>query len=377
MVLPQKIRIAIVAPTTDSYSETFIRAHKRLLAGNIFYYYGGFVPTILEGEGYITQGIFKRIKFLIRNFFGKSAYSFAEYCFAESLIDNGITVVLAEYGYTGAEILKVCKKLSIPMVVHFHGADASHHETIEKYKEKYKELFNYSSSIIAVSKVMHNALVQLGCSSSKLVYNPYGPADEFLSITPHFLSKSFLFVGRFVDKKAPYFLILSFSLIAKKFPEAKLYMAGDGYLLQVCKDLVNFLGLNDRISFCGVLNRTQLISKMKDSLALVQHSKTALSGDSEGTPVIVLEAQAAGLPVIATRHAGINDVVVHNESGFLVEENDVSDFARYMELMLSMSQEECNTMSNAAKTVIRERFPMDKHIAKINNLLTEAHAGAA
>lgn len=56
--------------------------------------------------------------------------------------------------------------------------------------------------------------------------------------------------------------------------------------------------------------------------------------DSEGTPVAILEACASGLPVVATRHAGIKDVILHGETGFLIEEGDVHGVAEYMVQLL-------------------------------------------
>jgi glycosyltransferase involved in cell wall biosynthesis len=69
---------------------------------------------------------------------------------------------------------------------------------------------------------------------------------------------------------------------------------------------------------------------LQRGLAFVQHSVRAPSGDSEGTPVAILEAAASGLPVVSTRHAGIPEAVLDEVSGLLVEEGNVSAMADAM-----------------------------------------------
>ncbi|RYF82142.1 MAG: glycosyltransferase, partial [Chitinophagaceae bacterium] len=71
--------------------------------------------------------------------------------------------------------------------------------------------------------------------------------------------------------------------------------------------------LSDQVILKGVLKPAEIQEEMLHAIAFVQHSVIALTGDSEGTPVGIMEAQAAALPVISTMHAGIPDVVIHNE----------------------------------------------------------------
>ena len=70
---------------------------------------------------------------------------------------------------------------------------------------------------------------------------------------------------------------------------------------------------------------------MKSSFCLVQHSITAINGDSEGMPVGILEACAASIPVIATRHAGIISAIDEGKTGFLVDPGDSMALATTLE----------------------------------------------
>lgn len=175
-------------------------------------------------------------------------------------------------------------------------------------------------------------------------------------------------VGRFTDKKAPYYTILAFHAIAQQFPQAKLLMAGDGVLKSTCQNLVRHLGLQEQVVFLGVIDHQRYRELLAESLAFVQHSITAANGDMEGTPVAILEASAAGLPVVATRHAGIPDVVLHEKTGLLCNEHDVEGMANNMARLLNNSTE-AQQMGQAGKQRILKHFNMQRHIEVLEKAL--------
>src|SRR5690606_24279507 len=117
--------------------------------------------------------------------------------------------------------------------------------------------------------------------------------------------------------------------IAKNHPDASLIMAGDGVLLNMCQNLARHLEIEKQVLFPGVITPETYRELLSESLAFVQHSITAANGDMEGTPLAVLEAGAAGLPVISTKHAGIPDVIVDGKTGLLCVEHDVATMANH------------------------------------------------
>lgn len=374
--MTKQIKIAIVSPSQNTYSETFIQAHLKL-KGDIYYYYGGLTPKYLRGYGSLSLINIFSIYYLIKHKFClgtpllKIYGQLLEYSFLRSLRKNKIQVVLAEYGTTGASIYNVCKKLKIPLIVHFHGYDASQKKTIEKYRNEYEKMFEYSNSVVAVSKKMIKDLIDLGCPSNKIILNTYGPAEAFFDIEPNRDSKQFLSIGRFVDKKAPYLTILAFVKIAKKFPDAKLVMIGDGELLGVCKNLVKVTGVEEQVSFLGVLTPEEIKNTMTKSLAFVQHSIIAENGDSEGTPVAVIEASSASLAVIATIHAGIPDVIINGQTGLLVNELDVEKMSKNMEELLT-NPLFAKKLGENGRNHIRSNFSLEQHLQKLDDLILSA-----
>jgi colanic acid/amylovoran biosynthesis glycosyltransferase len=365
--------LAILSPNENNYSETFIHAHREL-PFKIFFYCDNhnYVPTQLHGSNKIVRisnKIYFKLKSLIN---GKLTQS--EYTLRYLLKKNKIDCVLAEYGVTGASSLRVIQSLRLPLIVHFHGFDASNQDVLLKFKEKYSEMFRYAQFVVSVSKKMSADLIQLGCPEDKIILNTYGPNTDFFTIKPPSEKKrQFIAIGRFVEKKAPNVTIMAFAKVAKKYPEARLLFGGNGILLDACKDLVKELGIDEQVLFLGTQSRTQVMSLFAASLAFVQHSVTGANGDSEGTPVAILEASAAGLPVIATRHAGIPDVIEHDKTGLLVEEGDVEGMAEFM-MQLYENPAKAKLMGYEGSQNIGLHFTMEKHLDRLTEIINIAMA---
>lgn len=368
----QRNKIAMVSPSHNAYSETFIQEQKNGLQGEVFYYYGGSLPTHLENYGKLMSR-YTSIANKIKRKLKLTTFNAQETAFMHSLKQHKIQVILGQYGTTSHRIVKLCKHLNIPLITHFHGYDASIDAVIESCNQ-YKEVFASSTYIIAVSVSMKERLIALGCPLEKIIYNTYGPNPLFLEINPQFSADVFIGLGRFVEKKAPYYTILAFNKVLKRYPQAKLIIGGDGALYEVCKNLTRYLKIEEKVLLPGVLTIAQFSDYLNTSLAFVQHSITALSGDQEGTPVAVLEASAAGLPVISTYHAGIPDVIIDGETGLLVAEHDVDAMAEKM-IQLLENKELAQELGQKGKERIKNNFTIERHLRVIDELINAAIAG--
>lgn len=355
-------RIAIISPNLDVYSETFIQAHIELLEGDKYLLYGAYKPVKYR-EIPIVKILSPIKRFILKYFYGADLLDESIKLF---LRRERINIILAEYGPTGCAMLKIAKDLNIPLIVHFHGFDASSNKIIEEYKKSYLELFSYASSIIAVSKQMQESLIRIGADPVKIVYAPYGPASMFADNLPDYeKSDSALFIGRFVNKKAPYLLIEVMKIVRARGYDFKLIMAGDGTLLETCKTLVKINGLQKNFDFTGAVSHREVNQLMQRSFCYIQHSITTEDGEKEGTPVTILEASQAGLPVISTRHAGIPDVIVDGVTGFLVDELDINTMADHL-ISLYSNRKLAEEMGLKGRKRIKEEFPIEKHISILN-----------
>jgi len=284
---------------------------------------------------------------------------------------HDVDVVLAEFGNAGAAICPSLVKLGIPLVVHFHGHDA-HRDSLltDRLRRQYDFLFEHAAAILVVSRHMENALVQMGCPPERITYNPYGPRDRFYEVEPDY-RPTVLSVGRFTDIKANYLVLLAFREALATHSDARLVMAGDGELLETCKTLAEVWGIADRVDFPGPVPHADIPRLFSQACCFAQHSLTPSYGDAEGTPNTILEAGAAALPVVSTRHAGIPDVVVEGETGLLVDELDVDGMARHMGALLS-DPERCREMGAAAREHIRANFSCQQHIDRLAKAVSEA-----
>lgn len=358
-------KIALATGNRSAYSETFIKAQIDLLPAAIVLH-SGFLPNMI-GDNLIINKYKEYINTCFRPIINGDLFSL-EKALTRILKKEKIEVVLAQFGHCGSAVNELCKKAKIPLFVHFHGFDASDKSTLENYSEKFKVLFSDAKGIIAVSNAMKAKLIEIGCPIEKITLCHYGPNDKFFNLVPSYNCHTFFGIGRFVDKKAPYLTLLAFKEVLEKVPDAKLIIAGDGVLMNTCRNITKAYKIEESVSFPGILKQEEIMIYMENSLAFVQHSVIADSGDSEGTPLAVLEASAAALPVIATFHAGIPDVVINNETGILVKEYDILGMATSM-LKLIENKQLAKAMGASGRDRIKSHFTMGKYISTLRNLI--------
>ncbi|HRH36884.1 MAG TPA: glycosyltransferase, partial [Flavobacteriales bacterium] len=172
-------------------------------------------------------------------------------------------------------------------------------------------------------------------------------------------------------KKSPHLTISAFERLAARVPEARLTMVGQGPLWESCFLRVRALGLAERISLPGVLRSEEIATLMRNARAFVQHSVQALSGDREGTPLAVLEAMASGIPVIATRHAGIADVVEHGKQGLLCDEFDIAMMADSME-RIATDPDLAARMGAAGRSHVEMDHRVEDSVAALQRIMDAA-----
>ncbi len=160
-------------------------------------------------------------------------------------------------------------------------------------------------------------------------------------------------VGRFVQKKGFIYLIEAAAILRDQGKEFQLTIVGDGPLAPQLKKRVTDLGLEQMIEFTGQRDSEYVRDTMQQSDIVVVPSVTSDSGEKEGLPVVIMEAMATGIPVIATDHSAIGEVVQAGITGHLIREKDTKGIADAVEQICLNDNSE---MIAAAHQLIKTHF---------------------
>jgi colanic acid/amylovoran biosynthesis glycosyltransferase len=326
--------LCLVTPYAPSVSETFIRAHVEGLPAKVFLIHG-WRPMIADKPvlSWPERALHKGRRWLSGQ--GLEAETTAAYL--KAIRRSRARAVLAEYGPTGVQAMEACRRAKVPLIVYFHGYDATQRDVLAEHAETYPRLFKRAAALVAVSRPMQQRLIALGAPPEKVHYNPCGADCQSVS---------------------------AFARVRSACPEARLRMIGDGPLLEPSRSLAQELGIEKAVTFLGAQPHAVVQEEMLRARCFVQHSVEAPNGDCEGTPVGILEAGAMGLPVVSTRHAGIPDVVVEERTGLLVDERDVEGMARQM-LRLAEDAELAGQLGREARRHIEQHFSQEQSLKRL------------
>ncbi len=237
----------------------------------------------------------------------------------------------AHFGRGGALALPLARALGVPLFVTFHGGDATK-QTHQRsrllpsiYQRRLAQMHDYVSAYLCVSNFVADRLKTQGFPSSKLHTHYIGvPLEKMTMPRVRTVDAPLLFIGRFVEKKGIDTLLGAMRLVAASKPAIRLEIAGSGPLEQQLRaQAADIPG----VTFLGWQTPDQLASRLATCSAMIVPSQQATNGDCEGMPTVVLEAMRAGVPVVATRHAGIPEIIVDGETGLLVSERDPAALA--------------------------------------------------
>lgn len=282
------------------------------------------------------------------------------------------------FGHTGVHLLPFLRNWPKPATVSFHGMDIMLRDDDVGYNERLRDLLKTVPMVLARSESLAARLVELGCPTEKIRINRTGipmgafPATE--RTPPEDGAWQVVQASRFIEKKGLPDTLTAFARLHAVFPNARLVLAGEGPLQEVIRERAASLGIGDAVDFPGFLGVEDLAELFSASHIFMHPSITPASGDQEGVPNSLLEAMATGLPVVATRHGGIPEAVVHGRSGLLAAERDPESLANHL-LHLSKDWDLHRSMSAAAAHDVREAFEQSRSIDKLEGHYEELLAG--
>lgn len=283
-------------------------------------------------------------------------------------------LVHAHFGVEAVYALPLAHKLRVPLVTTFHGFDAtlsakalltSRSPSWINYALLRGQLARKGDIFLCVSEFIRQRVVELGFPAERTYVHHIGIDTESISPREKKDEKPLvLHVARLVEKKGTEYLIRAFSKIAHVFPEAELIIIGDGPLRSSLELLAEKLKVQSQIKFIGAKSHKEVIAMMRRSAVLAIPSITARNGDTEGLPMVTLEAAALGIPVIGTRHSGIPEAIIDSQTGFLVAERDIDSLAERIYILLA-DQEQRFIMGDKARAFCESHFDIRRQTQKL------------
>lgn len=294
--------------------------------------------------------------------------------FVQHLRKLNPVLIHAHFGPDGVMALPLAEDLGIPLAVTFHGYDATMQDEYAKtsfwshrvYLRRRQILQQKARLFIAVSDYIKKNLLEQDFPPDKIVVHHIGVDTNTFQPDPSVQREPIvLFVGRLLEKKGCEYLIHAMAKVQATTPDVELVIIGDGPMKLHLEKLA--AASLRRYRFLGSQPPQVVQSWMNRAFVLGAPSVTATTGESEGMPLVILEAQAMGLPVVSSIHSGIPDVVVHKETGFLARERDWNTLAEYI-LRLLADKTLWQQFSQKGQERVRTLFNLRRQTKALENL---------
>lgn len=278
----------------------------------------------------------------------------------------GARHVHAHFGSNSTEVVMLANALGGPSYSFtVHGPEEFDKPVFLGLSEKIKR----SAFVVAISSYGQSQLFRWvdHSSWSKVKVVHCGLEKSFYDIAPKPVTANarLVCVGRLCEQKGQLLLLEAAHGLTQKGIQFELVLAGDGEMRAEVERMIAAYGLGGKVRITGWISGQQVRDEMLNSCGLV------LPSFAEGLPVVIMEAMALRRPVVSTYVAGIPELVIPKENGWLVPAGSVVELMVAMEDLLSKSSAQLATMGGAAYARVTERHAIDTEAKKLAKLFHE------
>lgn len=279
--------------------------------------------------------------------------------------------VHAQFGSVAAWIHRACAEQGVPLIVTFRGKDAS--EKLHKgyWERTYQALAQNAAAITAVSEDLAKGLQSLLPESAncQVIFSGVNPnAIPFQEPAPP--QGRLLSVGRLVEKKGHDDAIRALARVRQMGVDAHLVIIGEGHAEEraaLCQ-LSEEQGVAPYVELRGARPHEEVLAAYRQADLLIAACRTGQTGDREGVPNVLKEAQLSGLPVVATRHGGIPSAIPPRFRGELVAEGDAAGLAERIRRLLGQPREQLYERALSHRDYICTHFSTEAEIEAYQRL---------
>ena len=252
---------------------------------------------------YSRQALSLRLLYMVLPYIGRKPYDIIHCHFGP----NGLRGVrLREIGAIEGKIITTFHGYDVNLLPKRHG------------NGYYNEVFREVDICTTSSDFIGRRVKSLGAGDGKLVKLPVG-VDTRKFVSPkrsmgHDSETIILTVGRLTECKGIEYAIRAIAKIVPKFPNTQYEIVGDGHLREQLADVNKKLGVSDHVHFLGAKTREQIVNLASMAHIFVLAGVRGQDRAEEGQGLALLEAQAMGLPVVATNVGGVPDYAINGET---------------------------------------------------------------
>jgi colanic acid/amylovoran biosynthesis glycosyltransferase len=270
----------------------------------------------------------------------------------------GITHLHAHFGTNAAQIAALCMVLGGPRFSFtVHGPEEFDHPTGLHLDLK----IALASKVIAITSYCRSQLMRwvkrqewekiavVRCGLDVQFLGASAPALEVNSVG----ASTFVCVGRLCEQKGQQLLLRAFASVVQRYPFATLVLAGDGEDRPLLEEMIAQYGLRQQVQITGWIDSAKVRELLTDARCLV------LPSFAEGLPIVLMEAMALSRPVITTYVAGIPELVVPGESGWLIPAGSETRLVEAMVQCLECDLGKLNRMGNQGRIAVLENHDMN------------------
>jgi colanic acid/amylovoran biosynthesis glycosyltransferase len=288
------------------------------------------------------------------------------------LVKRRPEIIHGHFSHESWRILPIAHQLQIPLVTTFYGIDVNKLPKKRFWRKRYPLLFKYGSAFIVEGHYMKAQLVALGCPQEKIKVVHLGVdierIDRLICKENRLGVVKILFIGLEREKKGPLDAINTFIKTVQLFSDAQFHIIGDGKYSAAVEKKCTEADIVSKVEFHGFVDVNKYLELLLECDIVFAPSCTASDGDTEGgAPVVLLEAQAAGKPVVSTFHCDIPEVVIDGVTGFLSPEHDIDSLSCNL-IKLCRSKELRQKMGMQGRKNAKENHDLSKQVSTLTEI---------
>ena len=233
-----------------------------------------------------------------------------------------------------------------------------------------ERLIESAEAIVTVSDFAVRALQKRFPAAANKIHRVYNGIDvsAFPQATFGEPLAKIVSVGRLIEKKGFGDLIAVCGMLAQRKLQFTAEIIGEGPLEQELRGTIAEHELDDCVSLAGPLPQREIASRLATARMFALPCKTASGGGMDNLPTVIMEAMAAGLPVISTSVAGVPEMVENEVTGLLVAEGDVNGITGAAARLLG-NAEFARTLGARGRQVAIEKFSIEKNVVQLRQIL--------